>query len=231
MSKKNSGLDFLEDPDALEGRFEEVGDYFQQNQKIILGVLGVIILAAVGFIGYKYYVSSQDETAQAELFPAVYQIESDSLKKALNGDGKTPGLLAVADNYGATPAGNLAKFYAGVGLLKENKYDEAIEHLKSFNSSDLLVQARAYALIGDAYMQKKSYDDAIDYYQKAADYKSNKFFTPGYLTKLAIAYEQAKQNDKAIDTYNQIIEKYGQSSEAANARKYKALLESTGGQS
>ncbi len=231
MSKKNSGLDFLEDPDALEGRFEEVGDYFQQNQKIILGVLGVIILAAVGFIGYKYYVSSQDETAQAELFPSVYQIESDSLKKALNGDGKTPGLLAVADNYGATPAGNLAEFYAGVGLLKENKYDEAIEHLKSFNSSDLLVQARAYALIGDAYMQKKSYDDAIDYYQKAADYKSNKFFTPGYLTKLAIAYEQAKQNDKAIDTYNQIIEKYGQSSEAANARKYKALLESTGGQS
>lgn len=231
MSKKNSGLDFLEDPDALEGKFEEVGDYFQQNQKIILGVLGVIILAAVGFIGYKFYVSNQDETAQAELFPAVYQIESDSLKKALNGDGKTPGLLSVADSYGATPAGNLAEFYAGVGLLKENKYDEAIDHLKSFSSSDLLVQARAYALIGDAYMQKKSYDDAIDYYQKAADYKPNKFFTPGYLNKLAIAYEQAKQNDKAIDTYNQIIEKYGQSSEAANARKYKALLESTGGQS
>ncbi|QJD78000.1 tetratricopeptide repeat protein [Spirosoma rhododendri] len=231
MSKKNSGLDFLEDPDALEGRFEEVGDFFQQNQKIILGVLGAIILAAVGFIGYKFYVSSQDETAQADLFPSVYQIESDSLKRALNGDGKTPGLLAVADNYGATPAGNLAEFYAGVGLLKDGKYDDAIEHLKSFSASDLLVQARAYALIGDAYMQKKSYDDAISYYQKAADYKPNKFFTPGYLNKLAIAYEQAKQNDKAIDTYNQIIEKYAQSSEAVNARKYKALLESTGGQS
>lgn len=231
MSKKNSGLDFLEDPDALEGRFEEVGDFFQQNQKIILGVLGAIILAAVGFIGYKFYVSSQDETAQADLFPSVYQIESDSLKRALNGDGKTPGLLAVADNYGATPAGNLAEFYAGVGLLKDGKYDDAIEHLKSFSASDLLVQARAYALIGDAYMQKKGYDDAISYYQKAADYKPNKFFTPGYLNKLAIAYEQAKQNDKAIDTYNQIIEKYAQSSEAVNARKYKALLESTGGQS
>ena len=231
MSKKNVGLDFLEDPDALEGKFEEVGDYFQQNRTIVLGIVGAIVLAVVGYFGYRYYISSQDEKAQAELFPSIYQVETDSLKKALNGDGKTPGLLAVADNYGSTPAGNLAEFYAGMGLLKSGKYDEAIDHLKAFSSSDLLVQARAYALIGDAYMEKKSFDEAADYYQKAADYKPNKYFTPGYLNKLAIAYEQAKQTDKAISTYEQIIEKYGQSSEAASARKYKSMLEATVGES
>ena len=231
MSKKNPGLDFLEDPDALEGRLEDVGDYFQQNRNIVLGVLGGIVLLVAAFFGYRYYVSTQDETAQIEMFPSVYQIEADSLKKALNGDGKNPGLLAVADNYGSTPGGNLAEFYAGVGLLKEGKYDEAIEHLKSFNSSDLLVQARAYALTGDAYMEKKSYDEAADYYRKAADYKPNKFFTPGYLLKLAIAHEQAKQSDKAIEAYNEIIEKYGQSAEAGSAKKYKSVLEAVVGES
>lgn len=224
-------MEFLEDPDALEGKLEDVGDYFQQNRNIFLGILGGIVLLVVGFFGYRYYVSSQDETAQAELFPSVYKLEADSLKNALNGDGRSPGLLAVADNYGSTPAGNLAEFYVGAGLLKQGKYDEAIEHLKSFSSSDLLVQARAYALIGDAYLEKKSFDEAAEYYQKAADYKPNKFFTPGYLMKLAIAQEQAKQNDKAIETYNNIIEKYGQSAEAVSAKKYKSTLEATVGES
>ena len=231
MSKKNPGLDFLEDPDALEGRLEDVGDYFQQNKNIVLGILGGIVLLVGGFFGYRYYVSTQDETAQIEMFPSVYQIEADSLKKALNGDGKNPGLLAVADNYGSTPAGDLADFYAGIALLKESKYDEAIDRLKNFSSSDLLVQARAYVLIGDAYMEKKSFDEAADYYRKAADYKPNKFFTPGYLLKLAIAQEQAKQNDKAIETYNSIITTYAQSAEAVSAKKYKSMLEATVGES
>ena len=231
MSKKNAGMEFLEDPDALEGKLEDVSDYFQQNKNIALGILGGIVLLVAGFFGYRYYISSQDETAQIELFPSVYKIEADSLKNALNGDGRSPGLLAIADNYGSTPAGNLAEFYVGAGLLKQGKYDEAIEHLKNFSSSDLLVQARAYALIGDAYMEKKSFDEAVEHYQKAADYKPNKSFTPGYLMKLAIAQEQAKQNDKAIETYNNIIEKYGQSAEAASAKKYKSMLEATVGES
>jgi TolA-binding protein len=231
MSKKNTGLDFLEDPDALENKLEDVGDFFEQNRNIVLGVVGGLVLLLVGFFGYRAYVSSQDETAQIELFPSIYKVEADSLKQALNGDGRTPGLLAVADNYGSTDAGNLANFYAGLGLLKQGKYDEAIDHLKSFSSSDLLVQARAYALIGDAYMEKKSYDEAADQYRKAADYKSNKFFTPGYLIKLAVAYEQAKQNDKAVSTYNEIIEKYAQSAEAVSARKYKSVLEAAVGES
>lgn len=231
MSKKNSGLDFLEDSDALEGRLEDVGDFVQQNRNIVLGVLGGIVLLVVGYFGYRYYVGSQDETAQIELFPSVYQAEADSLKKAIDGDGKNPGFKAVADNFGPTDAGNQAEFYAGAILVKQGKYDEAIERLKAFSASDLLVQARAYALIGDAYSEKKSYDEAADYYQKAADYKPNKSYTPVYLLKLAITFEAAKQNDKAMEAYNTIIEKYPQSPEALTAKKYKSVLEATVGES
>lgn len=231
MSKKKAGLEILEDPDALAGQVERAEDFFEQYRTPILGALGALLLVVIGFFGYRYYQSTQNDEAQVEMFPSVYQLEADSLKKALNGDGANPGLLAAADNYGGTKAGNLAQFYAGVGLLKEGKFDEAIEHLKDFSSSDLLVQARAYALIGDAYMEKKSFDEATGYYQKAADYKPNKFFTPLYLMKLAVACENAKQTDKAIDAYNQIIDKYADSAEAANAKKYKSALEATVGES
>ena len=231
MSKKNTAMEFLEDPDALAGQLEKAEDFFEKNRNVIIGIVAGIVLLVAGFFGYRYYQSSQDETAQNELFPAIYKLEADSLKQSLNGAGANPGLLSVADNYGSTNAGNLASFYAGVALLKQGKNDEAIERLKDFSSSDLLVQARAYALIGDAYMEKKSFDEAADYYEKAADYKSNKFFSPAYMTKLAVAYEQAKQNDKAIKTYNLIIEKFPESPEAVNAKKYKSMLQAMAGES
>lgn len=225
MSKKRTGIDLLEDPDLLAGQFERAEDFFEQYQKPILGVAGAILLLIVGFFGYRYYQSTQNDEAQTEMFPSVFQFEADSLKKAINGDGANPGLKTIADEYGATKTGDIAAFYTGVGLLKQGKYDEAIEYLQNFNAKDLLVQARAYSLIGDAYMEKKSYSEAVDFYQKAVDYKSNKDFTPIYLNKLAVAYENAKETDKAIDAYNQILEKYPESPEAPNAKKYKALLE------
>jgi len=231
MSKKNTAMEFLEDPDALADQLGKAEDFFEKNRTVIIGIVAGIVLLVAGYFGYRYYQSSQDETAQNELFPAVYKLEADSLKQSLSGAGANPGLLSVADNYGSTNAGNLANFYAGVALLKQGKNDEAIERLKDFSSSDLLVQARTYALIGDAYMEKKSFDDAADYYEKAADYKSNKFFSPAYLTKLAVAYEQAKQNDKAIETYNSIIETYPESAEAVNAKKYKSMLQAMASES
>lgn len=230
MSKKNAVTDFLEDPESIAGQFDRVEDFYLSNQKIVLGVVGAIVLLIAGFFGYRYYQSSQNEAGQNELFPAVYRFEGDSLQTALNGRASQPGLVAVGDNYGGTAAGNLAHFYAGVALLKDGKYDKAIDELKSFSSSDLMVQARAYALIGDAYMEKKEFGEAASYYSKAADYKTNKYFTPTYLMKLALAYEQAKENGKALSTYNDILEKYADAAEAPSAKKYKSTLEAMVGE-
>jgi TolA-binding protein len=89
-----------------------------------------------------------------------------------------------------------------------------------------LVQARAYSLIGDTYMEEGNYEDAAKYYDKAAGYKPNKFFTPTYLMKAGLAYEKANQNDKAKDAYDKVISEYWESSEYQNARKFRARLDS-----
>ncbi len=225
MSKKNAVTEFLEDPESIAGQFDRVEDFYLSNRNIVLGVVGGIVLLIAGFFGYRYYQSTRNEEGQNKLFPSVYQYEADSIQIALKGRASQPGLIAVADEFGGTDAGNIAHFIAGAAFLKDGKYDQAIEHLKAFSASDLMVQARAYALIGDAYMEKKDFAEAVSYYSKAADYKANKYFTPTYLLKLALAHEQAKENDKALDTYNDILDKYADSAEAPNAKKYKSMLE------
>jgi predicted negative regulator of RcsB-dependent stress response len=223
--KERSETPMLENPDVLLDKLSGQDSPFVKYRNVILGGLALAILAIAGFIGYRYYLDKQNQDAQSFLYPAVGYFEADSLQKALKGDGTNDGLLTIADDYSATKAGELAHFYAGVAFLKEGKYDDAIGHLKDFSSSDLIVQARAYSLIGDAYLEKKDVKEAINFYKKAAEYKPNKYFTPTYLMKLANAYELDKDYQAAIGAYDEIITTYFDSSEATNAKKYKSKLE------
>ncbi len=223
--EEKSGLEIIESTDELQKEFLKAEGFLKNNQKNLSILGGIIIVAILGVFGYKYYTKTQDEEAQAAMFNAVFAFESDSLKQALNGTGGNEGLIAIADNYSSSNAGNLANFYVGVALAKQGKYDDAIERLKKFSSDDLLLQGRAYALIGDLYMEKKSIEDGISYYKKAAEYKPNKTFTPVYLMKLATAYELNNNNKAALEVYSEIVAKYPESIEIGNAKKYKSKLE------
>lgn len=223
--KKEESKDLLENPEALQEKLEGIEHWAEKNLKLLAIVVGVVILAVGGFFAFRYYVDQQDGVAQKEMFQAIRYFEADSLNLALNGDGNNLGFLQIIDDYSLTKAGNLANFYTGVIYLKQGKFPLAIFHLEDFSSDDLLVQARAYSLIGDAYMEQKKYDEAARYYDKASAYKPNKEFTPTYLMKAALAYEKSNDMEKAKAAYQTIIDKYFDSSEVQNAKKYKAKLE------
>ncbi len=222
--------ELIESPEALHNEFDLAGDFFERNAKTISYVGGAILFLALAFGGYKYYTHTQNQEAQKLMFQSVYYFEADSLKKALNGDGNNLGLLEIADSYSGTAAGNLAQFYSGTALLKQGKFDEAIERLDKFSASDLLLQARAYSLIGDAYSEKADFENAVKYYEKAANYKPNKQFTPGYLLKLGLALEKKKEFKKAAEAYGKIADNYAATPQANDARKYKALTEELAGE-
>ncbi len=225
MAKKEENKDLLENPEVLQEKLVDVESWFERNPKIVIGVVAGLMLVVGGFFGYRYYLTNQDAQAQTEMFQAVRYFEADSLNLALNGDGNNLGFLQIIEDYGQTDAANLANFYVGAIYLKQGKFPLAIFHLEDFSADDMLVQARAYSLMGDAYMEQKDYENAARYYDKAASHKPNKEFTPIYLMKAALAYEKLNQNQKAISAYQTIIEKYWESSELQNARKFKAKLE------
>ncbi|WP_258102814.1 tol-pal system YbgF family protein [Marinoscillum sp. MHG1-6] len=223
-TKQQEGLDLLEDPELLTGKAEE---FFSdsKNRNIVFGVGGVIAIVVLAILGYKYYIADLNKQAQVDMFQAVYYFEADSLNKALNGDGINLGFLDVIDEYAGTDAANLAKFYAGAAYLKQGSYTSATVQLEDFSSNDLLLQARAYALAGDAYSELNNYDEAASLYSKAASYNPNDQFTPIYLVKLAVAYEANGEFGKAADAYDKIISKHGKSTFVQEAKKQKARLQ------
>lgn len=223
--KKENKNELLENPDALAERLGSAENWMERNSKTVIALVAIVLLAVAGYFGFNYYKKSQDAQAQPQMFQAVYYFEADSLDLALNGDGNNLGFLNIIDDYEFSDAANLAHFYAGVCYLKKGEFDAAILYLEDFSADDLLVQARAYSLIGDAHMEKGEYQDAARFYDQAANYKPNKQYSPAYLMKAALAYEKLNQNDKAKDAYSKIISDFWDSQEYQNAVKFKARLE------
>ncbi len=227
MAKKEEHkAELLESSEALAEKLEVAETWIERHPKTVFGVVGALVLVAGAYFGMRYLRESQDAEAQKEMFHAVYYFESDSLDLALNGDGNNLGFLAIAEEFKRTDAGNLANFYTGSIYLKQGKFELARLFLEDFSASDFLVQARAYSLIGDTYMEEQKYEDAANYYSKAAGYNPNKFYTPAYLMKEALAYEKLNNTDKAKAAYQTVIDKYWESAESQKAKKFKARLES-----
>jgi tetratricopeptide (TPR) repeat protein len=232
MAKKkieHSGIEILESAEALQKEFNKAESFFSSNKNLLGIVGGAIIAIALAIFGYNYWMKQKTAETQTAMFDSVYYFEADSLDLALKGTGGNAGLLEIADNYGSTPAGNLANYYVGVAYMKQGKFDDAIKYLKEFSASDLVVQGKAYALLGDAYMEKGNSKEAISFYNKAVDYEPNKQMTPGYLMKLGIACEEAGDKSGAIKAYGELVEKYPTSIDVLAATKYKSKLEAEAG--
>lgn len=223
-TQKEEGIEILEDPDALAGKAQEFFNS-KRNRNLVFGIGGVLAALIAAFLIYRFYITNQDIEAQEEMFQAVYYFEADSLGKALNGDGINYGFLDIIDNYSGTDAANLANFYTGAIYMQLGEHSSAIRYLSAFGSSDYLIQARAYALIGDANMELGNYNEAVAYYSDAVDYKPNESYTPIYLQKLAIAHEQSGNFSAAAEAYAQIENEFSGSSLVPEAKKHKARLQ------
>lgn len=210
------------DPDQALANAEE---FVSKNGKLVLYAAAGILLVIAAIVGGRIYLSNQDKEAQTAMFQAQFYFEADSLAKALDGDGKKAGFIDIVENYPFTRSSATASFYAGLIYLRQGNFDEAIEYLKKYNNKDLILQARAYALVGDAYMEKGEFEDAASYYEKASDFEPNKQFTPEFLMKWALALEKLGNNKEAIKCYDKIIVKYPNAQKVNDAKRYKGMLE------
>ena len=200
--------------------------FIEKNQKIILIVIIAILLLIGGFFAYQKLIAEpRQETASSEMFAAEQFFKNEDMDKALNGDGKYMGFIAIADKYSSTKSGKLANFYAGSAYLSKGEFQKAINHLKKFSSTDVFLSNQANAMMGDCYLELNKVDDAIKNYEKAVS-SPNEMTTPFVLFKLGLAYEMKKDNKKALTTYKKIKSDYPTSMEAREIDKYISRLES-----
>lgn len=210
---------------TLDETASKTEDFVARNQNVIIGVVGAIALALVGYLAYEKFVAApKEDEAATEMFQAQQYFQqatdgvaSDSLYKlSLKGAEGKFGFVDIADKYSGTDAGNLANYYAGIAYLNTGKYTEAIEYLGKFKSDDVVLSALAKGAIGDAYSQNKQPKEALEYYLKAVEANKNDFTTPRFLLKAGkIALESGNKED-ALKYFTDIKDNFDASPEAAS---------------
>ena len=107
--------------EALANAQSQAENFFEKNSKMVVVAIVAIFAIAIVVFGYKKLVSEpRMNQAQEMLYEAQYLFEeaTPDYSLALNGDESTPGFAEVAEQYGNTPAGNLANIYAASCALR-----------------------------------------------------------------------------------------------------------------
>jgi tetratricopeptide (TPR) repeat protein len=190
-------------------------------KEIIIAVAIIIVLVTLFISSRHFYFEPKEAEAQATIFPGEQYLASQQWDLALNGDTLNyAGFLQIADDYGFTKTGNLAKAYSGICYYHLGDYESAIKYLKKYKGKEAIVAASCTGLIGDSYAQLDEPEKAIDYFNKAAKKANSASISPIYLKKAAVAYESLGNYKEALNAYNTIKAEYPESQEAANIDKY-----------
>ncbi len=214
-----------EDPEVvIQSAIGRTEDFIERNSKMLSGVLIAIVVIAAGYFGYKYlYALPQEGKAADAMFVAEQLFQQGDYAAALEGDGNNAGFLEVADSFGSTPQGNLARHYAGICYIKEGKQDEALEILAKYRAStgapNAIINAQNFGLRGDILVQKEQYKEALGMFRKAIDASSNVMTTPYFLKKAGVVSEKLGQNAEALAFYQRISDEYGASMEARDIER------------
>lgn len=210
---------------TLDESASRTEEWAVKNQKYIIGVVAGIAVVVLGYLGYSKFVAepkaseamNEMYTAQSYFDQALTATSKDSLfALALKGGQGKYGMIDIADKYSATPAGNLANYYAGIAFLNIKDYQNAIKHLNKFSSKDDMLAPIAKGAIGDAFVQLNQPKEALDYYEKAVSLSTNEFTTPMYLMKAGHVALNLGENKKALANFNRIKDEFPNGSEATN---------------
>lgn len=226
MAKKNApaqqdNLGF----DNVEQTLTKTEQFLENNAKQVGIAVGAVVAVVLAFFAYNtYVVAPKVAESGTEMAQAIKWFEADSMELALNGNGANYGFLDIIDEYGSTPAGNSAHYYAGLAYYALGEFQNAIEELDSYSASNTATGAMALGVIGDAFVELGQMDDAADFYQKAAKSTDNSFTTPLFLWKAGLALEAIDESSKAVKLYETIAEEYPESRQAAGIQGVIAAL-------
>ena len=203
-----------------------IQDFVTDNRKLLLGGLILLALLIMGAFAWNIYQKNRNVKANAEMFQAVRLFEANRHYEALNGDSLgAKGMLYIVDQYGSTPAGNMARYYAGVSQLNLGEADNAIANLEKFSYGKNSLSVSAYAALGFAYQEKEMYEKSAQAFEKGATaLGENEHTTPFMLFQAGRTYEMGGNTDKALRLYKRIQKDYPKSTEGLQMDKYIAKL-------
>lgn len=208
--------------EGLDDAANKSEQWIEKNSKPLFYGLVAVAAIILGYLAYNNFIAEPKElNASNELaYPRGFfdkaelaaGAKADSLYNiALIGGDNKYGFIDITDKYSGTKAGNLANYYAGISYLKMKQYQDAISYLSDFESDDELLGPTALGAIGDAFADLNQLEDALDYYEQAANKKANDYTAPMFLFKAGQLAMQLEKYSKAESLFTTIKDKYATS--------------------
>lgn len=221
MAKQN-----VSEPEALGQAMNRTELFFEQNGRRMAYIfLALLVVAGLIFAYRELIVLPRAEKASELIAEAQYRFEDQTpdYELALKGDANGAGFLDVAEQYGSTPAGNLAKHYAGICYLKLGDLEQASAYLKKFSPvkgiPGAIVNAQNLGLQGDIAVEQQRYAEAVKLYMQAVKAADNNLTAPMYLRKAALAERAQGNGAAAAALLERILTEYPASADAREAEK------------
>ncbi len=192
----------LREPDAFVKTTYSAVDYINKHRKLISIAAVILVTISVTAIGGFWYISDRNEKAQALLNQAVLTIEQQPDTAAAKTSAPLKTILKSYNNTVVGPvAGYLSanlKYRAG-DLNDAAKIYRNIEKVKAGHLHDL-------ELMGTAAInfQQQKYSDAIAVLEKLQTEQS--FINEDLYLLLGLSYEKSGQPEKAVATYENMIQ-------------------------
>ncbi|MBE6208693.1 MAG: tetratricopeptide repeat protein [Rikenellaceae bacterium] len=215
---------------VIDNALVETESYFEKNWKKLTIALVVVLLAVGGWFVYSnVYLKGESEKASSAMFVAQQLFAEEQWENALNGDGTCAGFLEIIENYGNTPEGNIANYYAGICYFKSGDMENAKKYLAEYSatkgSPNTIINAQCYGLQGDILTDEGNYTEAVEMYKKAVEAADNVLTTATYLKKMGLVYEAMENYTEALNAYETIKENYPTSIEGRDIQKYIGTIE------
>lgn len=211
-----------QEPTVIEEVQSPTEAFFLKNKKKIIIAIGALCVIIAGYFCYRHFIALPKEKQASEaLFKGEHYFNNSQYELALQGDSTGYlGFVKIASEFSGTKAGNLANAYAGICNAQLGNYEEAKKYLEKFEGKDDLISPALLATLGNVYAQFGDYDNAIKKLTDAAKKADSYALSPIYLIQAGELYEKQGKNAEAVELYNIVKEKYGNTYTGMEIDKY-----------
>jgi predicted negative regulator of RcsB-dependent stress response len=199
------------------------------QQALWIGIAAALVVALAVF-GWNSYSRRQTSAASLELGSAMKIFQAriraagepadpvdvtylDEKNKFTDADKK---FLAVANQYGRTKPGQMARYYAALSEAQLKQYADAEKNLGEVASGgDENLAGLAKFQLAEIYLQENKGPQAVDLYKQLEDKPT--LFVPKPMAMLALAnYYRKSDPAQATKLYNQVKQEFPEASQQAD---------------
>jgi TolA-binding protein len=196
--------------DKLVTTYFEATTWYETNKKIVNGVLVGVVILAVVVVAYMNNVNSNNVKANTELGKVLPYYDQGKYDLAISGNlqENIRGLQSIAEDYGSTKAGELAKFYLANSYFAQGDYEKALKYFLNVNVSDDMLTASALSGAASCYEAKNDCEKAASMFEKAA-FKSVKDVNAAEnMFHAARNYLTAGKKEKASELFKKVKKEF-----------------------